>query len=197
MSKLGYYVKKAFHRIWRTVTLRHGAYGAVGSHNSYRGCLINEPACVGSYNYFGPGCLVNYADIGNYCSFAPNSIVAPAEHSLHYATTCLRISRDTIGFDDFRQRTKIGSDVWYGANTVILQGLTIGNGAVIAAGAVVRTDVPPYAIVGGVPARVLRYRFSPEEIAVLEASRWYEHDITEAKQILSELYRSGKLTKRE
>ena len=82
VKQLFYYAKKALRRLWRIVTLRPGAYGAVGKHNSYRGCRINEAASVGSYNYFGPGCLVNYADIGNYCSFAPTSIVAPAEHSL-------------------------------------------------------------------------------------------------------------------
>ena len=74
---------------------------------------------------------------------------------------------------------------------MILQGLTIGNGAVIAAGAVVRTDVPPYAIVGGVPAKILRFRFSSEEIAALEASKWYEQELPEAKQTLQSLYRNG------
>ncbi len=192
-----FYGKKALFRLWHIVTLRPGVYGRAGQHNSYRGCRINEVAAVGSYNYFGPGSLVNYADIGNYCSFAPNSIVAPAEHSLNYATTCLRISRETIGFEEAAQRTRIGSDVWCGANTVIRQGLTIGNGAVIAAGAVVCRDVPPYAVVGGVPAHIIRYRFSEDEIAVLEQSRWYEHEIAEAKQILNELYRSGKLTQKE
>ena len=57
--------------------------------------------------------------------------------------------------------------------------------------------MPPYAVVGGVPAHIIRYRFSEDEIAVLEQSRWYEHEIAEAKQILNELYRSGKLTQKE
>ena len=188
-----YYTKKAVRRLWRIITLRPGAYGRLGHHNSYRSCRINEAATVGSYNYFGPGCLINYADIGNYCSFAPNSIIAPAEHSLDYATTSLRISRDTINFNEGAHRTSIGSDVWCGANTVIRQGLTIGNGAVIAAGAVVCKDVPPYAVVGGVPARVIRYRFSEEEITLLEASHWFEHELGEAKEILNGLYDTGRL----
>ena len=61
----------------------------------------------------------------------------------------------------------IGNDVWIGANVSILPGVYIGDGAVIAAGAVVTKDVEPYAIVGGVPAKVIRYRFSPKEIYIL------------------------------
>ena len=62
---------------------------------------------------------------------------------------------------------KIGNDVWIGANAVILDGVAIGDGAIIGAGAVVNKDVPPYAIVGGVPAKIIRYRFSDEQIEFL------------------------------
>ena len=74
----------------------------------------------------------------------------------------------------FKGDTVIGNDVWIGQNAVILPGVTIGRHCVVAAGAVVTKDVPPYAIVGGIPARIIRYRFSDEQIARLEESKWWE-----------------------
>lgn len=68
----------------------------------------------------------------------------------------------------------IGNDVWIGANVIILPGVNIGNGAVVAAGAVVSKDVPPYAIVGGVPAKIIKYRFSEKEIEILQRVEWWE-----------------------
>jgi acetyltransferase-like isoleucine patch superfamily enzyme len=76
-------------------------------------------------------------------------------------------------FDELRPVT-IGSDVWIGARTLVLDGISVGDGAVIAAGAVVTRDVPPYAVVGGVPARPIRYRFDDAVIAELLDWRWWE-----------------------
>lgn len=67
-----------------------------------------------------------------------------------------------------------GNDVWIGANCIILDGLTIDDGAVIAAGAVVTKNVPPYAIVGGNPARIIKYRFTPEQIRALLEIKWWD-----------------------
>lgn len=72
----------------------------------------------------------------------------------------------------------IGHDVWIGANAIILGGIRLGQGAVVGAGAVVTKDVEPYAIVGGIPARVIRYRFSPETIRAIESTNWWEADET-------------------
>lgn len=70
--------------------------------------------------------------------------------------------------------THIGNDVWIGLEAVILPGITIADGAVIAAGAVVTKDVPPYAVVGGNPATILKFRFCPEIIAALLQIRWWD-----------------------
>jgi acyl-[acyl carrier protein]--UDP-N-acetylglucosamine O-acyltransferase len=75
------------------------------------------------------------------------------------------------------RRVTIGHDVWFGANTVVRSGVSIGDGAVIAAGAVVSRNVAPFAVVGGVPARVLRYRFPAEMIRRLRELRWWDYDL--------------------
>jgi acetyltransferase-like isoleucine patch superfamily enzyme len=71
-------------------------------------------------------------------------------------------------------RITIGNDVWIGINAIIKDGITIGNGAIVGAGAVVVKDVEPYSIVGGVPAKLIRFRFAKEEINFLEEMRWWD-----------------------
>jgi serine acetyltransferase len=80
--------------------------------------------------------------------------------------------------DLFEERRKIviGNDVWIGTRVFIRDGVSIGDGAVIAAGAVVVSDIPPYAIAGGVPAKIIRYRFREAEIEQLLEIKWWEWD---------------------
>jgi hypothetical protein len=73
-------------------------------------------------------------------------------------------------------RVTVGNDVWIGANVTVIDGIRIGHGAIVGAGAVVVAEVPDYAIVGGVPARLIRFRFSPSEIAWLLEFRWWNRD---------------------
>jgi virginiamycin A acetyltransferase len=73
--------------------------------------------------------------------------------------------------------TVVGNDVWFGYGALIMPGVTIGNGAIIASGSVVTRDVPPYAIIGGNPASVLRYRFDEQTIRRLESIRWWDWEI--------------------
>jgi len=90
---------------------------------------------------------------------------------------------------------EIGHDCWIGRDACILDGIKVGNGAIIAARALVTSDVPPYAIVAGVPARVLRYRFDEKLIDRLECSRWWDQteillmslDFSEPEKALSQL----------
>ena len=84
----------------------------------------------------------------------------------------------------------IGNDVWIGYEAVIMAGVHIGNGAIIAARAVVTKDVPPYTIVGGVPARPIRKRFDEEVIQELETLQWWELVCREDTEMLG-LYRNG------
>jgi len=116
--------------------------------------------------------------IGSYCSFAYGvTIVASGEHNYRGVATypfAAMLDGDVDKDTYSKGCVSIGSDVWVGANATILSGVTIGHGAVIAAGSVVVKPVPPYAIVGGVPAKIIKYRFSPEIINKLIRLAWWE-----------------------
>lgn len=94
----------------------------------------------------------------------------------------------TDGFPNSGPDTRVGSDVWTAELSLMMSGLTIGDGAIIAAGAVVTKDVPPYAIVGGNPAKLIRYRFSEEQIAALLEIQWWnwsDDEVRDAVPLLS------------
>ena len=92
------------------------------------------------------------------------------------------IDKDVFEHKTEDERVYIGNDVWVGSHVLINGGVHVGDGAVIGAGAVVVKDVPPYAIVGGVPAKVIRYRFSSEVIARLLELEWWNFDDSELKK---------------
>lgn len=79
------------------------------------------------------------------------------------------------------KKSVIGHDVWIGKNVIISNGANIGNGVIAAAGAVITKDVPDYAIVGGVPARIIRYRYTPEQIGTLNRIQWWNWTDDEKK----------------
>jgi acetyltransferase-like isoleucine patch superfamily enzyme len=119
--------------------------------------------------------------IGNYCSVAPGAVIlANADHPTHlpslYPFRTVLYAPDKkrpLNVDvTSRGPVEIGHDVWIGANAIILSGVSIGSGAVIGAGAIVTKDIPPYAIAVGNPARVIRYRFSPDIIQQLLEVAW-------------------------
>lgn len=142
---------------------------------------------VGKYTYgysqfFYEG--VNLSDIGSFCSIAKNVSITGMNHPTEYITTNPMIYFKSRGFikednkdlisKDKNNKVSIGNDVWIGMNVTILPSVRIGNGAIIGAGAVVTKDVPDYAVVVGSPAKVIKYRFSDEEIDILNKSKWWE-----------------------
>lgn len=89
--------------------------------------------------------------------------------------------------DDYKKTVVIGNDVWIGSNAIVLQGVTIGDGAVVAAGAVVTKDVPSYTVVGGVPAKVIKKRFDSSIEKRLKESQWWNKDIKDIAFIFKQL----------
>ena len=132
---------------------------------------------MGAYSYISEWSHISqYTKIGRYCSIGNLCTIGAQQHSMTTLTTYPSGEYAPLA-------TTIGNDVWIGSSVVVMAGLTVGDGAVLGAGSIVTKDVPPYAIVAGNPARILRYRFSPEEIAGLLESRWWELPIEEVAKL--------------
>jgi virginiamycin A acetyltransferase len=118
------------------------------------------------------------ASVGRFCSLNDASyLLTGGDHHTEYVSTCLFYFAMGAGpkrFADSKGPIVIGNDVWSGFGSVVLPGVTVGDGAVLAAGAVVTRDVPPYSIVGGVPAKVISYRFEEPVRAALLRIRWWD-----------------------
>lgn len=119
--------------------------------------------------------------VGSYSALSEEAIVMlGGEHAIDRVTTFplrMRLQLPGAGRDGIpvpTADTVIGSDVWLTMRTFVRSGVTIGHGAIVASGAVVNKDVPPFAIVGGNPAKVIRYRFTPEQIDALLEIRWWD-----------------------
>lgn len=144
---------------------------------------------IGYASYVSNNSFIKNTVIGRYTCIAndvmtvagnhPTSFVSihPAFYSLAQKPSYVKQSK----FEDFKYLNsekkisiEIGNDVWIGSRATILEGVNIGDGAIVAAGAVVTKDIPPYAIVGGVPAKIIRYRFDEETIQKLLKMKWWK-----------------------
>ena len=158
-----------------------------GSYNTLNDGVELVNVTLGKFSYVATNSKVANTEIGNFSCIGPEVIVGLGKHpSRDFASvhpifySPLRQVQITFASPPYYEefgRIQIGNDVWIGARAIILDGVTIGDGAIVGAGAVVTRDVPAYAVVGGVPAKVLRYRFESTEIDFLKQFKWWDRDI--------------------
>ena len=163
---------------------------------SFKSMSIHHSLVLGAFSYAVTG-FYFATRIGRYCSFGEDVQIGRHPHPMHWISTSPFFYQDYQQILDMElpenlsfksgnnfnnssapvqlKHTHIGNDVWIGHGAFILPGVTIGNGAVIAAMSVVTKDVPAYAMVAGSPAKIIRYKFTAEEIIMLEASAWWEY----------------------
>ena len=163
---------------YRNPTLKLGrnslAYNTTfGFHNIVYDNTLLINVSVDDFTYIGGESKISNATIGKFCSFGPEIRIGLGRHPLYLKSTFPGFYSNNryYGVDKEYDNNEpehlpviIGNDVWVGTRAMILDGVSIGDGAVIAAGAVVTKDVPPYAIVGGVPAKIIKFRFDDKEI---------------------------------
>lgn len=148
---------------------------------------------LGSFSYSN-SVLPLTVSVGRYCSIGGGLQVLGDRHPLEWATTCPSLYAPNSGlvktlvadtgrqtffrtYDRTHKPVKVGNDVWIGQNVTLAQGITIGNGSVIAGNSMVTKDVPPYCIVGGNPAKIIRKRFSDTIIEALTSLQWWKYSI--------------------
>jgi acetyltransferase-like isoleucine patch superfamily enzyme len=151
-------------------------------------CRINRFAIVrksqiGKYTFIGPNSNIINSVIGSFCSISKNVTIGTATHPISFFSTNPIFYSKSNGtgsswtkkdlFQDQSPSNRIGNDVWIGMNATILGGITVGDGAIIGAHALVTKDVPPYSVVGGVPAKFIKPRFDEKIVEQLLLLKWW------------------------
>lgn len=166
---------------------------------------------LGFSSYIGTDSVIICSYVGKYCSIGSRVTIVRGKHPVQnmVSTSPVFYSKSKtlpnmfanvncfsehcyIDYNGRKYSVVIENDVWIGANAMIMEGVTIGNGAVVAAGAVVTKNVPPYAIVAGVPAKIIKYRFDDDSIKYLCDLKWWDKDeswIIEHAQLFSDIER--------
>lgn len=148
--------------------------------------ILSGDNSIGDYTYIGFNSNITKSTIGRFCSIANNVSVGIGEHKIN------RVSTSSIFYKNpfvtlTEKECVIGNDVWIGSNVVVRRGVTIGNGAVIGANSFVNKDVKDFEIVAGTPSVHIKMRFSKEIIALINKTKWWDHDVSIAKVKIAEL----------
>lgn len=163
-----------------------------------RKSTYQDGVMIGAYSFAGMVAINSLSSIGRYCSIAKGVTIGARPHPMSWLSTSSfqyhakkfsfydkrtepRVRRTPDNDSSKRKGPVIGHDVWIGANAIILNNVTVGSGSVIAAGAVVAKDVPPYAIVAGVPAQVIKYRFDEETRHTLLDLAWWNYNVADTE----------------
>ena len=181
MKSLGYYYGKFVKKVMQGKCIISSRIDKTAKING--GCSIVRSE-IGRYSCLGYQCELVNCKIGSFSSIASGSFIGGAEHPIQWASTSAVFQKVPHSGPDKRfaelllpqsKETVIGNDVWIGHNAIVKSGCKIGDGAVVGAGAVVTKDVPPYAIVGGVPAKVIRMRFPEDIVQRLMEIKWWDY----------------------
>jgi chloramphenicol O-acetyltransferase type B len=153
-----------------------------------------QNSTIDSYSYLGQECFLYMTTVGKFCSIAQRMSSGRGNHTTNMLSTSpVFFLKDVVCGTTFAEQdayeghpqTLVGNDVWIGADVFLKSGVKIGNGAIVAAGAVVMHDVKPYSIVGGVPAREIRKRYSNDDISILQHLQWWNWPEAELREVVS------------
>ncbi|MDG0817346.1 CatB-related O-acetyltransferase [Bdellovibrio svalbardensis] len=150
-------------------------------------CKVYRNVMIGDYTFINENTRIdpNTKSIGKFCSISHDVKIGMGPHPLAFVSTSPVFYSKARGFvgadlyDEYADKgyTEIGNDVFIACNAVVLAGVKIGHGAVVTASSVVIKDVPPYAVVGGNPAKLIKFRFAEDEIVQLLKSKWWDMDL--------------------
>jgi acetyltransferase-like isoleucine patch superfamily enzyme len=163
-----------------------------GKHNLIGERVFMENCDIGDFSYIGHNSVIVEASIGKFCSIASDVKIAPGKHPTSTIVSSHPVMYSNSSYwtvkifdkdhHNPKRRVAIGNDVWIAANAIIADGISIGDGAIIAGGGVVTKDVEPYTIVGGVPARPIRKRFDDKQIEFLLQLQWWNQSLDWIKE---------------
>ncbi len=168
-------------------------------HQRSRICALSKftNSSIGKYSYVGRNCSINNTKIGSYCSIGMNVKTGLGFHPVKFISTSpvFYKKKNVLGktyvsedkFIDYKG-IDIGNDVWVGADSLIVDGVNIGHGVIVGAKTVVTKDIPPYAIVVGVPGKVIKYRFAEHLIERLLNLKWWDLDMDKNKDQIENLF---------
>ncbi len=166
--------------------MSHAINCKFGKYNTIHTNVGIDKVLLGDFTYIADNTSVSKATIGKFCSIGPNCTIGLGKHPSHTFVSTHPIFFSDLNqaqisfadkkyFEEFENIT-IGNDVWLGSDVIVLDGVNIADGVIVAAGSVVTKDIPPYAIVGGAPAKIIKYRFKKNEIEKLLEMKWWDMD---------------------